>query len=143
MAEMSEAELGSFLARTRQAIWLTTNANGEPRGVPVWFDWDGTDVRVFSDATAAKVARLRHDPRVSVLVTNDLDEPPMWVRFDGQAEIDPAVDAKTFATDVLAPRYWDLARTEYASVVAQWREAPDDALVVIRLRPERIRSNQG
>ena len=36
-----------------------------------------------------------------------------------------------------------LVMPEYANVVAQWREAPDDALVVIRLRPERIHSYQG
>jgi PPOX class probable F420-dependent enzyme len=143
MAEMSETELASFLSRTRQGVWLTTNSDGDARGVPVWFDWDGTDVRVFSDARAVKVARLRDDPRVSMLVANDLLEPPMWVRFDGHAEIDADVDAKVFATEVLAPRYWDLDAPEYAGVVEQWRQAPGDALVVIRLRPERVRSNRG
>ena len=143
MAEMSETELAAFLSRTRQGIWLTTNSDGDARGVPVWFDWDGSSVRIFSDARAVKVARLRDDPRVSLLVTNDLDEPPAWVRFDGQAAIDPDVDAKAFATEVLAPRYWDLDAPEYASTVAQWRDAPDGALVAIRLQPERVRSSQG
>ncbi len=143
MAEMSDEELAAFLGRTRQGIWLTATADGAPRGVPVWFDWDGRDVRIFSEATAAKVTRLARDPQVSMLVTNDLDEPPMWVRFDGRAEVDPDVDAKPFATDVLAPRYWDLNVTEYAEAVAQWREAPPEAFVVLRLRPDRIRSSRG
>lgn len=143
MVQMSETELSTFLGKTRQGILLTTNADGAARGVPVWFDWDGEYVRIFSDATAAKVARIRRDSRVSVLVTNDIGEPPMWVRFDGHAEVDPDEDAKALAVDVLASRYWDLEKPEYANLVAQWREAPDDALVVIRLRPERIRSSDG
>lgn len=141
MAQMSETERSAFLATTRQAILLTTDADGRANGVPVWFDWDGESVRIFSDASAAKVERVRRDPRISVLVTNHIDEPPMWVRFDGLAEVASDEDAKAFAVDVLAPRYWDLENPEYAAVVAQWREAPDNALVVIRLRPERIRSS--
>ena len=143
MAQMSETELAAFFAVTRQGIWLTTNTDGAARGVPVWFDWDGQYVRIFSDATAAKVTRIRRDPRVSVLVTNDISEPPMWVRFDGHAEVDPDDDAKALAIDVLATRYWDLDKPEYANIVAQWGEAPDEALVVIRLRPDKIQSNTG
>ncbi len=143
MAQMSESERSTFLGATRQGIFLTTDPDGTARGVPVWFDWDGDCVRIFSDATAAKVARIQRDPRASLLVTNEVGEPPMWVRFDGRAEVDPDDDAKALAVDVLAPRYWDLDRPEYADVVAHWREAPDDALVVIRLRPERIRSSTG
>ncbi len=143
MALMSETELAAFFTKTRQGILLTATASGAARGVPVWFDWDGDTVRIFSDATAAKVERIRSDPRVSVLVTNDIDEPPMWVRFDGHAEVDPDDDARALAVDVLAPRYWDLGQPEYADVVALWREAPADALAVIRIRPERIHSYKG
>ena len=141
MAQMTADQMSSFLGRTRQGILLTSNEDGTADGVPVWFDWDGETVRFFSGATAPKIERLRRDPRMSLLVTNDVDEPPAWVRFEGHAELDPNADAGHLAVEVLAPRYWDLTNPQYAEVVEQWREAPADALVVVQLRPDRIRSS--
>ena len=141
MAQMTPERMQEFLSQTRQGILLSTRSDGVADGVPIWFDWDGESVRFFSSATAPKVDRLRRDPRIAVLVVNDLDETPAWVRFEGDAEIDDEADAKTLAVDVLAPRYWDLTEPGYASVVEQWAAAPSDAFVVIRLRPTAVRSS--
>ena len=110
-------------------------------GVPVWFDWDGEIVRIFSMATAPKIDRIKEDPRISVLVTNDLDEPPSWVRFDGIASLDFDTDARPLAIDVLAPRYWDASDPGIAATLDQWRAAPAEAFVIIELRPDRIASS--
>ncbi|MEM9563637.1 MAG: pyridoxamine 5'-phosphate oxidase family protein [Actinomycetota bacterium] len=138
---MTPEQMSAFLERTRQAILLTTEADGRASGVPVWFDWDGETVRIFSGRAAPKVKRIEDDPRISVLVTNDVDEAPAWVSFDGRAHLDTEADAKALAVDVLAPRYWDLDVPGYREVVDQWAEAPADTFVVIRLDPERIRSS--
>ena len=118
---MDEAQLEAFLAKPRQAILLTTRADGSAHGVPVWFDWDGEFVRFFSGADAPKMRRLARDPRLSMLISNDIDEPPMWVCFEGEAEVAPDEDARHLATEVLAPRYWDLTTPGYASTVEAWR----------------------
>ena len=81
------------------------------------------------------------DSRISVLVTNDIDEAPAWVSFEGRAQIDTEADAKKLAVDVLAPRYWDLDVPAYRATVEQWAGAPVDPCVGIRLDPERIRSS--
>lgn len=141
MARMTTDQMSRFFERTRQAILLTTAADGTPSGVPIWFDWDGETVRFFSSAGAPKVQRITEDPRISVLVTNDIDEAPSWVRFEGRAQVDLGADAKALAVDILAPRYWDLDVAHYRSTVEQWSQAPDDAFVVVRLTPERIRSS--
>jgi len=141
MAAMTSEQMKEFLSRTRQGILLSTRSDGSADGVPVWFDWDGGSVRFFSGSDAPKVRRIRERPRIAVLVTNDVDEAPAWVRFEGDAEIDAAADARHLAVEVLAPRYWDLDDPAYAEVVEQWRTAPADALTVIRLVPERIRSS--
>lgn len=141
MAQMKSDQMTSFFQRTRQAILLTTATDGTASGVPIWFDWDGETVRMFSSASAPKIQRITDDPRISVLVTNDIDEAPSWVCFEGQAEIDPDADAKALAVDILAPRYWDLDVPDHRSVVKQWSQAPDDAFVVIRLAPERIHTS--
>ncbi len=62
------------------------------------------------------------------------------VRFDGVAEIDRETDARPFAVDVLAPRYWDVTDPEIAETPELWRAAPAEAFVLIRLRPYRIAS---
>lgn len=141
MARMSTEQMTTFLERTRQAVLLTTGADGRADGVPVWFDWDGEVVRFFSASGAPKVERIAADPRISLLVANHVDEPPAWIRFEGRAEIDTVADAKAFAVEVLAPRYWDLQVPEYAAVVQQWADAPDDTFVTIRLVPDVIRSS--
>ena len=143
MPQMTDEQISGFLAPTRQAILMRTNADGSAAGAPVWFDWDGETVRIFSSADAPKVRAIERDPRISVLVVNNVDEPPMWVRFDGSAEIDREADAKHLATEVLAPRYWDLAVPDYADVVGVWRDAPAEAFVVIALTPTSIRSSVG
>ncbi|MCP3853616.1 MAG: hypothetical protein GY698_02640 [Actinomycetia bacterium] len=141
MPRMTTDQMTRFLERTRQAILLTNTEDGTAHGVPVWFDWDGEAVQFFSGSGAPKVARIANDRRISILVTNTIDEAPAWVCFEGQAQIDLNADAKALAVDVLAPRYWDLDVPEYAAIVDQWTQAPDDAFVVIRLVPEQIRSS--
>lgn len=141
MAQMTPERMDEFFTRTRHGILLSTRDDGAADGVPIWFDWDGEVVRFFSSATAPKIDRLGRDPRIAVLVVNDIDETPAWVRFEGNAEIDLDADAKSLAVDVLAPRYWDLTEPGYASVVEQWAAAPSDAFVVVRLEPTRIRSS--
>ncbi|MEM8620641.1 MAG: pyridoxamine 5'-phosphate oxidase family protein [Actinomycetota bacterium] len=135
---MTADQIDTFLAKTRQAVLLRTNRDGTANGAVVWFDWDGTSVRMFSMTNAPKVRGLERDPRISVLVANDIDEPPSWVRFDGTAVLDRDDDTVSLAVDVLAPRYWDLADPAAAAVVEQWKDAPGGALVTIRLDPDRI-----
>ena len=143
MPQMTADEMATFLGRTRQAILLSLRSDGAPDGVPVWFDWDGSEVRFFSGAGAPKIERIARDRRIAMLVTNEVDESPAWVRFEGDAVIDLEADARALAVEVLAPRYWDLEVPAYASIVEQWSRAPADAFVVVRLRPDRIRSSQG
>ncbi len=141
MARMTDDQMRTFLERTRLGMLLSNAEDGGPHGVPVWFDWDGEAVRFFSGAGAPKVARLAADPRIAILVVNDMDEAPAWVRFEGRAEFDLEADAKSLAVDVLAPRYWDLADPGNAATVQAWSQADPDDFVVVRLRPDRIASS--
>ena len=71
---MTEQERDAFLAETRLGILSTVTQRGHPLSVPVWFEWDGSVVRMFSFEHAPKVKRLRANPRVSLLVVNHLKE---------------------------------------------------------------------
>ena len=52
--------------------WLTTVAkSGQPVPKLVWFYFDGTDVIVYSEPTAAKVRHIGNSPRVSFNLDSD------------------------------------------------------------------------
>ena len=51
-----------FLAEPRIGVLITSRDDGRPLGVPVWFDWNGAAVEMFSAADAPKTRRLRRAP---------------------------------------------------------------------------------
>lgn len=131
--------IGDFLsARARLAMLTTLRRDGSPTTVPVWFEWDGTELSIFCEATSSKLDRIRRDPRIGVTVANDVDEPEYWVAFDGVAQIE--YGGGLALAERLAPRYWDLSDPGRAEALAGWQAAGDDALARIVLRPASIRS---
>ena len=87
MATMTDEERDRFLAEPRYGILHTLRSDGSPVAVPVWFDWDGRLLRMFTSVLSPKVKRLQADERASVLVVNHLAEPESWVAFDGPVSI--------------------------------------------------------
>ena len=137
---MTKEEIERFLAEPRLAMLLYHAKGPAPMGVPVWFDWDGTSVRMFSARTSPKVGSLESNPNASVLVTNRVGEPEGWVAFDGSVAIsDFTPDGWHSLIDRVAPRYWDLTNPDYRSTIDQWRAAPE-AFVSLTLTPDAIRS---
>ena len=132
-----EASRERFLSTPRLAILATNRREGTPIAVPVWFEWDGSVVRMFAASTSPKVRRLRNDPRASVLVTNHLDEGECWVAFDGEVSISDTGGIEL--AERLAPRYWDLEDPERRDMLELWRKAKD-ALCLLTLEPTRIRT---
>jgi PPOX class probable F420-dependent enzyme len=134
---MNDEKRQNFLAKTRYGYLTTLRREGSPLTVPVWFEWDGEVVRIFTGKSSAKVRHIQNDPRVTVLVANHLDEPEAWVAFDGTAAIEP--EGGFELAERLAHKYWDLSDPERKAVLESWR-AGADTLCVIALRPERIRT---
>jgi PPOX class probable F420-dependent enzyme len=133
---MNPETLEQFLAKTRYGYLTTLRRDGAPLTVPVWFEWDGEVARVFTGKASAKVKRIRHDPRVTLLVSNHLDEHEAWVAFDGQATIE--LEGAMALAERLAHKYWDLSVPEHQATLAGWREQAE-TLCVIALRPEQVR----
>ena len=138
MPVMTDEQRAAFLSRTRLGIFTQAREDGSPVAVPVWFEWDGTAVRIFSGETSAKVIRARRDPRASLLVTNAVGEDEAWVAFDGRVTVAQAGAIEL--AERLAERYWDMQRPDHKSLVAEWRKAAA-TLVLLTLTPERIRTN--
>jgi len=134
---MNDEERERFLAEPRYGILNTLRSDGLPIGVPVWFEWDGETIRMFTSVVAPKVKRVQANPRASLLVVNHPTEPESWVSFDGEVAMRDGGGLEL--AEKLAHRYWDLSDPERQATLELWRKAAA-ALRVLELRPERIRS---
>ncbi len=134
---MTGEELDGFLAEPRYGILNTLRSDGSPVGVPLWIDWNGETLRMFTSVLSPKVRRLQADARASVLVVNHLAEPEAWVAFDGPVSIQE--EGGFELAEQLAPRYWDLSDPERRRTLELWRRAAG-ALRVLELKPARIRT---
>ena len=132
----TDADRDAFLEEPRLAILMTNRADDAPIGVPVWFEWTGSEVLMFSARGVPKVKRLQADPRVMVLATNHVGEAEAWVSFEGEVEICEDEDPWPLV-ERLAARYWDVEAMK--STLDTWK-AGKDMMVMLRLKPTRIRS---
>ena len=136
MAEMTVEQRDAFLMAARIGMLATLHTTGAPLAVPIWYDWDGQQARMFSGHTSPKIARLRRDGRVCLTVAEPVGVPEAWVAIEGTATIE---EGTGFAlARRLAPRYYppqQAARTleEWGRDAAQW--------VTIIVTPTRIRSS--
>ncbi|MGD0611041.1 MAG: TIGR03667 family PPOX class F420-dependent oxidoreductase [Anaerolineales bacterium] len=58
--------------RREAIIWLTTvDRRNRPQPRPVWFDWDGKSILIFSQPGAAKVRHLADNRNVALNLNSD------------------------------------------------------------------------
>ena len=137
-----DVQRDEFLAaRARYAMLTTLRRDGTPTTLPVWFDWDGVTVSMFCAVNSSKLIRIDRDPRISVLVTNGVDEPEYWVAFDGRARVESAGGFEL--AEALADRYWDMSDPQRVQMLDEWRKYGDVGLRKITLEPSTIRTYAG
>lgn len=140
MAAMTEAAREAFLSRPRIGVLSMLAEDGAPLAIPIWFEWDGHRVLMFTSETSPKVRRLRNDARATLLVAAEVSEKEEWVAIDGQVSIYP--DGVIELAARLAARYWDLNDPERAATLQLWRDQAS-ALRRLEIIPSRIRSYTG
>ncbi|MEJ7763051.1 MAG: pyridoxamine 5'-phosphate oxidase family protein [Thermomicrobiales bacterium] len=68
-------------------LWLvTTREDGRPHAAPVWFDWDGESVTIFTKPGYQKVKNIRHDSRVVLTLDTAKDGEEVDI-FEGEATL--------------------------------------------------------
>ena len=109
---MTPAEVHEFLAHgTRTAKVATTMRSGHPHVMPVWFVLDGEQIVFTTFRDSVKGRNLRRDPRVAVLVDEEV-APYAFVHIRGRAELsDDLEQLQRFATAIGA-RYMGEDRAE-------------------------------
>ncbi len=135
MASMSVAQRDAFLQETRIGTLITLYAGGGPTAVPVWYEWDGIRVRLFTHRDSEKVQRITADPRVAFSVAEPVGVPEAWVTVEGVAAVEEHGGIELAAR--LAQRYYPPEKA--AQAIARWRQDAD-RWVVITIEPRRVRS---
>ncbi len=114
-------------------IWLgTVRPDGRPHMVPVWFDWDGETITIFSKPDNQKVRNLRHDPRV-IIAVDDTHDGSDVVLLEGEATL-PEQAAK----EVVTPAYGQKYREGMKRLGVSTDQMVAEYSQVIRVRPTRL-----
>jgi PPOX class probable F420-dependent enzyme len=107
----------------------TTMPDGAPHVSTVWIDVDGDDVLVNTGEGRVKTENIRRDPRVSISVFDQQDDPYEQVVIHGTV-VDVTPEGADEHIDRLAKKF--LGVDTYP-----WRE-PGEQRVLLRIRVDRV-----
>ena len=135
----TNTKIDNFLSQTMIGFLSTLNQDGSPNTMPLWYEWDGERILMFSGADAAKIRRLRRDPRAALCIAEGIGVMEAWVSVEGTVEcIDDIQRTRDFACR-LAERYYEPDRAKKA--IESWSKA--EGIALLDLTPSRIRSIWG
>ena len=116
-----------ILASTTVAHVATLGPHGEPQSTPVWFMWDGQQLKFSQTTTRQKYRNLRRDPRIAVSLV-DPQTLNRSLEIRGVARLEEDQDF-SFA-DALAKKYLGLDKFPYRQ--------PDEKRIVVIVAPEHV-----
>jgi PPOX class probable F420-dependent enzyme len=129
----SREQIDDVLRQPRIGLLGTLNKDGSPNSMPLWYEWDGEKIRMFTFANAGKLRRLKNDPRACLTVADGVDVPGNWVSVEGNVEILSAGGRELACR--LAVDYYEPEQAKNAIEV--WSDAD---LILLELNPTRIRA---
>lgn len=123
-------EFRDLLAKKAFANLATVMPDGSPQVTPVWFDFDGSHIRINSAKGRVKDKNMRRNPFVAMAI-QDPDNPYRYLAVRGRVEeiTEASADAHI---DSLAKKY--LGQDRYP------HRRPGEVRVIYRIRPERVSS---
>jgi PPOX class probable F420-dependent enzyme len=125
----------ALLKRSRNAVLVTVGPDGSPHAGPVWYLWDGAEVRISTPRTTKKVRDIELDPRVALCVDDQVAGE--YLTLYGHA----AIVADERVTELTWPLL--LAYLHPDEAAARWdRINADGSRVVILMRPARVSGRQ-
>jgi PPOX class probable F420-dependent enzyme len=81
-AEIPASAHDLLLERPILAALSTINPDGQPHTVPVWFDFDSTNIRVNSPDTARKARNMQLGTKVTVMILDPKND-YHWIEIMG------------------------------------------------------------
>ncbi len=132
---MTKTDCDAFLNDTRIGTLCTLNADGSPNAIPLWYDWDGDKIRMFTTRSTAKVRRLTENARACLSVAEPVGVPERWVTVEGTVAILDQGGRELACR--LAAIYYEPGPAK--KTIAVWEKLED--WVLLELTPTRIRSS--
>lgn len=128
MAVAIPDQFRDLLTKKAFASLATVMADGSPQVTPVWFDFDGTHLRVNSAKGRVKDRNMRRNGRVALAIL-DPENPYRHMAIRGRVEeiTEAGADAHI---DSLSKKY--LGKDRYPN------RRPGEVRVIYRIRPERV-----
>ena len=131
---MTNEQRDAFLRETRIGTLCTLNDDGSPNALPLWFEWDGEKICMFSSRDTGKVRRLEQDARACLSVADPVGAPEAWVSVEGSVAI-LEEGGKDLALK-LASAYYEGEHRQLT--IEAWSQSDD--WVLLELTPTRIKS---
>lgn len=130
MSAIPEAFSDLLTTKKAFASLATVNADGTPQVTPVWFDWDGSRIRINTAKGRVKEKNLRRTPAVALSIM-DPDNPYRYVQVKGRvaAVTESGADAHI---DALSKKYLGQDRYPYRK--------PGEARVMFTIAPARVQT---
>ena len=128
MAAIIPQQFRDLLTKKAFASLATVMADGSPQVTPVWFDYDGTHLRVNSAKGRVKDRNMRRNARVALSIM-DPENPYRHLAIRGRVEAITETGADAHI-DSLSKKY--LGQDRYPN------RRPGEVRVIYRIRPERV-----
>ncbi len=110
------------------ASLATVMRDGSPQVTPVWFDWDGSHLRINSAKGRVKDRNMRRTPRVALAIL-DPDNPYRHLAIRGRV-VEVTEQGADAHIDALAKKY--LGQDRYP------HRRPGEVRVIYKVQPERV-----
>ncbi|HWM78161.1 MAG TPA: PPOX class F420-dependent oxidoreductase [Methylomirabilota bacterium] len=119
-----------LLEKKTFASLATVNADGTPQVTPVWFDWDGSHLRVNTAKGRIKDKNMRSRPTVALAIM-DPENPYRYLQIKGRVASVTETGADAHI-DALAKKYLGQDRYPYRK--------PEEVRVTFTIAADRIQT---
>jgi len=126
MADATLEKYSDLFHKKAFANLSTLMKDGSPQVTPVWFDYDGSHIRVNSALGRVKDKNIRRDPRVSMSI-QDPDNPYRYLEIRGRV-VEITEQGADAHIDKMAKKYLGVDKYPY-------RQA-SEVRVIYKIQPE-------
>ncbi len=128
MAAKIPEEFKDVLEKVAYAHLATVMPDGSPQVTPVWFDYDGSHIRVNSAKGRIKDKNMRRNRKVALAI-QDPDNAYRYLAVRGEVDDITETGADTHI-DSLAKKY--LGKDKYPF------RGPGEVRIIYKIRPEKV-----
>jgi PPOX class probable F420-dependent enzyme len=116
------AKYADLLESTALAHVATVGPDGEPQANPVWFGWDGQNLRFSQTTTRQKYKNVGREPRIALSIV-DPTNPYRYLEVRGKVvRVDP--DPDNAFINAMAKKYIE-------QDVYPWHQPGDERVVIV------------